>query len=155
MDLSFIQSILRRVGIRHLPGICWYPAKRTSFIVNSRWHRGQLRLFVLDRTKILSRTFFSEQRDTMFVCKSACSHASLRTNIGLHNMKRELQQRKLRRSLEKANSSLYVGHLFTVEHWTVQHKARIVAAQAAQKPRRGEFELVCWTFCSHKHKIWR
>ena len=35
-----IQSILRRVGIRHLPGICWYPAKRTSFIVNSRWHRG-------------------------------------------------------------------------------------------------------------------
>ena len=29
----------------------------------------------------------------------------------------------------------------TCEHWTVQHKARIVAAQAAQKPRRGEFEL--------------
>ena len=27
------------------------------------------------------------------------------------------------------------------EHWVVQHKARIVAAQAAQKPRRGEFEL--------------
>ena len=27
------------------------------------------------------------------------------------------------------------------EHWTAQHKARIVAAQAAQKPRRGEFEL--------------
>lgn len=51
----------------------------------------------------------------------------------------------------------------TCEHWTVQHKARIVAAQAAEKPRRGEFELVCWTFvhertldiCSHKHKIWR
>jgi len=35
-----IQSILRREGIRHLSGICWYPAKRTSFIVNSRWHRG-------------------------------------------------------------------------------------------------------------------
>lgn len=35
-----IQSILRREGIRNLPGICWYPAKRTSFIVNSRWHRG-------------------------------------------------------------------------------------------------------------------
>lgn len=32
------------------------------------------------------------------------------------------------------------------EHWVVQHKARIVAAQAAQKPRRGEFELVCWAF---------
>lgn len=29
----------------------------------------------------------------------------------------------------------------TCEHWTVQHKARIVAAQAAEKPRRGEFEL--------------
>ena len=25
MDLSFIQSILRREGIRHLSGICWYP----------------------------------------------------------------------------------------------------------------------------------
>lgn len=32
-------------------------------------------------------------------------------------------------------------HLFAVEYWTVQHKARIVAAQAAEKPRRGEFEL--------------
>ncbi len=29
----------------------------------------------------------------------------------------------------------------TCEHWTVQHKARIVAAQAAEKPRRGELEL--------------
>ena len=28
------------------------------------------------------------------------------------------------------------------EHWTAQHKARIVAAQAAEKPRRGEFELM-------------
>ncbi len=27
-------------GIRHLPGICWYPAKRTGQPVNSRWHRG-------------------------------------------------------------------------------------------------------------------
>ena len=49
------------------------------------------------------------------------------------------------------------------EHWVVQHKARIVAAQAAEKPWKGEFELVCWAFvhgwirdiCSHKHKIWR
>ena len=28
------QSILRRVGRRHLPGICWYPAKRTGHTVN-------------------------------------------------------------------------------------------------------------------------
>ena len=27
-------------GRRHLPGICWYPAKRTGHPVNSRWHRG-------------------------------------------------------------------------------------------------------------------
>ena len=27
-------------GMRQLPGICRYPAKRTSHIVNSRWHRG-------------------------------------------------------------------------------------------------------------------
>ena len=28
------QSILQRVGIRQLPGICWYPAKRTGHAVN-------------------------------------------------------------------------------------------------------------------------
>ena len=28
------QSILQRVGIRQLPGICWYPAKRTGHTVN-------------------------------------------------------------------------------------------------------------------------
>ena len=32
------------------------------------------------------------------------------------------------------------------EHWTAQHKARIVAAQAAEKPRRGEFELYVGRF---------
>ena len=26
----FSQSILQRVGIRQLPGICWYPAKRMA-----------------------------------------------------------------------------------------------------------------------------
>lgn len=36
----FSQSILQRVGIRQLPGICWYPAKCTGHSVNSRWHRG-------------------------------------------------------------------------------------------------------------------
>ena len=29
-----ISSILRREGIRQLPGICWYPAKGTAFAVN-------------------------------------------------------------------------------------------------------------------------
>ena len=29
-----ISSILRREGIRQLPGICWYPAKRTASAVN-------------------------------------------------------------------------------------------------------------------------
>ena len=28
------QSILQRVGIRQLPGICWYPAKRMGHTVN-------------------------------------------------------------------------------------------------------------------------
>ena len=27
--VNFTQSILQRRGIRQLPGICWYPAKRT------------------------------------------------------------------------------------------------------------------------------
>lgn len=49
----------------------------------------------------------------------------------------------------------------TCEHWTVQHKARIVVAQAAQKPRRGEFELYVghlftvkhWTFIHYHTKF--
>lgn len=36
----FSQSILQRVGVRQLPGICWYPAKCTGNPVNARWHRG-------------------------------------------------------------------------------------------------------------------
>ena len=32
--MCFAQSILRREGIRQLPGICWYPAKRTASAVN-------------------------------------------------------------------------------------------------------------------------
>ena len=41
------------------------------------------------------------------------------------------------------------------EHWTAQHKARIVAAQAAQKPRRGEFELYVVRFVhSRKSKLY-
>lgn len=41
------------------------------------------------------------------------------------------------------------------EHWVVQHKARIVAAQAAEKPRRGEFELYVVRFVhSRKSKLY-
>lgn len=41
------------------------------------------------------------------------------------------------------------------EHWTAQHKARIVAAQAARKPRRGEFELYVVHFVhSRKSKLY-
>lgn len=41
------------------------------------------------------------------------------------------------------------------EHWTAQHKARIVAAQAAQKPRRDEFELYVVRFVhSRKSKLY-
>ena len=32
--MCMAQSILQRVGIRQLPGICWYPAKRTVDSVN-------------------------------------------------------------------------------------------------------------------------
>ena len=30
---EFFQSILRRSGRRHMPGICWYPAKSTGHAV--------------------------------------------------------------------------------------------------------------------------
>lgn len=32
--MRFTQSILQRVGIRQLPGICWYPAKSADYTVN-------------------------------------------------------------------------------------------------------------------------
>ena len=38
----FSQSILQRVGIRQLPGICWYPAKRTGYTVNQGGTAGRV-----------------------------------------------------------------------------------------------------------------
>ena len=35
-------SILQRVGIRQLPGICWYPAKRTGYTVNQGGTAGRV-----------------------------------------------------------------------------------------------------------------
>ena len=43
------QSILRRGGIRQLPGICWYPDKRTGHAVNQGGTADKY-LFVLDRS---------------------------------------------------------------------------------------------------------
>ena len=46
----FTPSILRRVGIRQLPGICRYPAKRTAVVaVNQGGTADKVYLFVLDR----------------------------------------------------------------------------------------------------------
>ena len=44
-----ISSILRREGIRQLPGICWYPAKRTGYTVNQGGTAGEVYTLVLDR----------------------------------------------------------------------------------------------------------
>lgn len=56
------QSILQRVGIRQLPGICWYPAKCTGHAVNQGGTADNVRiilkLFALDRNKISVRGFF-------------------------------------------------------------------------------------------------
>ena len=37
-----ISSILRREGIRQLPGICWYPAKRRGYTVNQGGTAGRV-----------------------------------------------------------------------------------------------------------------
>ena len=56
------QSILQRVGIRQLPGICWYPAKRTGHAVNQGGTADsvvlQMYLFVLDRVYISVKGVF-------------------------------------------------------------------------------------------------
>ncbi len=45
-----VQSILRRIGIRQLPGICWYPAKCAVIMtVNQGGTADKVYLFVLDR----------------------------------------------------------------------------------------------------------
>lgn len=56
------QSILQRMGIRQLPGICQYPAKRTGHTVNQGGTANDivqcLYLFVLDRVYISVKGFF-------------------------------------------------------------------------------------------------
>ena len=47
--MDVFQSILQRVGIRQLPGICWYPAKRTGYTVNQGGTAGEVYTLVLDR----------------------------------------------------------------------------------------------------------
>ena len=56
--MDVFQSILQRVGIRQLPGICWYPAKCTGNPVNARWHRGLCRTFYLCTRFVLDRFIF-------------------------------------------------------------------------------------------------
>lgn len=47
--MGISQSILQRVGMRQLPGICWYPAKGTGHAVNQGGTADKVFLFVLDR----------------------------------------------------------------------------------------------------------
>ena len=58
------QSILQRVGIRQLPGICWYPAKCTGHAVNQGGTADSvvlyLYLFVLDRVFFCQGLIFYE-----------------------------------------------------------------------------------------------
>ena len=60
--MRFLKVFCDVVGRRHLPGICWYPAKRTGHAVN---HGGTadsvvlyLYLFVLDRVYISVKDVF-------------------------------------------------------------------------------------------------
>ena len=59
---GIFQSILQRVGIRQLPGICWYPAKCTGHTVNQGGTADSvvlyLYLFVLDRVYISVKGVF-------------------------------------------------------------------------------------------------
>ena len=47
-------------GRRHLPGICWYPAKRTAYAVN-QGGTADRKVFVLDRSLDSVRGFFAAQ----------------------------------------------------------------------------------------------
>ncbi len=55
-----IQSILRRVGIRQLPEICWYLAKRTERSVNQGGTADSI--FALDRSLSVKGFFVSPGR---------------------------------------------------------------------------------------------
>ena len=65
--MDVFQSILQRVGIRQLPGICWYPAKRTGYTVNQGGTAGGEILPVLDR-----RLYQDSVMDGFFVRKIFC-----------------------------------------------------------------------------------
>ena len=55
---DLLQSILRREGIRQLPGICWYPVKRIGSPMNQGGTADKMVLFALDRTSFCQGRFF-------------------------------------------------------------------------------------------------
>ena len=57
--MDVFQSILQRVGIRQLPGICWYPAKRTGHTVNQGGTADSVVLFIYVHDSSLTDLFFS------------------------------------------------------------------------------------------------
>lgn len=57
--MDVFQSILQRVGIRQLPGICWYPAKRTGRAVNQGGTADSVVLFIYVHDSSLTDLFFS------------------------------------------------------------------------------------------------
>ncbi len=57
--MDVFQSILQRVGIRQLPGICWYPAKCTGNPVNARCTADSVVLFIYVHDSSLTDLFFS------------------------------------------------------------------------------------------------
>ncbi len=67
----FLQSILRRLGRRKLPGICWYPAKGTAEAVKQGGTADHFvrfsTVFVLDRSYFLSG---------IFLCAGPCKFAA-------------------------------------------------------------------------------
>ena len=57
--MDVFQSILQRVGIRQLPGICWYPAKCTGNPVNAGGTADSVVLFIYVHDSSLTDLFFS------------------------------------------------------------------------------------------------
>ena len=57
-------SILRREGIRQLPGICWYPvrAHSTKSLCEARWHRGKYRYSLYQFIPSLTEVLFCQGR---------------------------------------------------------------------------------------------
>ena len=91
--MRIAQSILQRAGIRQLPGICWYPAKRTEYSVNQGGTADKSSYSSLTKQCFVKDFFARISRVRSRHRQAACLHAS--QSMPASDEQRELGRRSL------------------------------------------------------------